>query len=554
MPSSDQFSRLLSGLAALGMRRLVLLGLVGLSVMAAVVTAAVHLGRPAMQPIYTGLSAQDVSRITAALAEAGIPFDVNEQRSAVMVSFGQTARARSLLAQKGLPNSSRAGYELFDQMGSIGLTSFMQEVTRVRALEGEIARTIQALDGVGAARVHLVLADPGSFRRERRDPSASVLLRLDERWQNSAAQAVRHIVASAVPGMKIEQVNVAATDGRLLASGGDELTLGTAKHAEMERSMAVELEQRASRTLSAVLGPGNYQVSATVRLDVDRQQVNETVFDPKSRIERSVRTVKQSGQSEDSGSKPAVGVVANLPKEESAQADGEKRRQREDRREELVNYELNTKTTQTVREGYRVKRQAIAVVISRKHLAESLGGAATPEAQEARLTELKRLVAAATGASAEREDLVEIAAVDLTGSDALAPVPGPGIKDYLMMNAGTAMNALAMLGVVFLVVWFGLRPMTRVLSEQSAIALEGAGAGAAALEDRMGGTEFPAIAPPQGALAGALTDGAQEGGLQQLPRRKNNVAMREKLEALVESDSAEVTKVLKGWMQSAKTT
>jgi len=553
MLSSDQFSRLLSGLAALGARRLVLLGLVGLSVMAAVVTAAVHLGRLAMQPIYTGLSAQDVSRITAALAEAGISFDVNEQRSAVMVPFGQTARARSLLAQKGLPNSSRAGYELFDQMGSIGLTSFMQEVTRVRALEGEIARTIQALDGVGAARVHLVLADPGSFRRERRDPSASVLLRLDERWQNSAAQAVRHIVAAAVPGMKIEQVNVAATDGRLLASGGDELTLGTAKHAEMERSMAAELEQRVSRTLSAVLGSGNYQVSATVRLDVDRQQVNETVFDPKSRIERSVRTVKQSGQSEDSGSKPAVGVVANLPKEESAQADGEKRRQREDRREELVNYELNTKTTQTVREGYRVKRQAIAVVISRKHLTESLGGGATPEAQEARLAELKRLVAAATGSSAEREDVVEIAAVDLTtGDNALAPVSGPGIKDYLMMNAGTAMNALAMLGVVFLVVWFGLRPVTRVLSQQPAIALEGTAA--PALENQTASADVPAIAPPQGGIAGALTDGTHEGALQQLPRRKNNAAMREKLEALVESDAAEVTKVLKGWMQSAKAT
>jgi flagellar M-ring protein FliF len=554
MPSSDQLSRLLSGLAALGTRRLVLLGLVGLSVMAAVVTAAVHLGRPAMQPIYTGLSAQDVSRITAALAEAGISFDVNEQRSAVMVPFGQTARARSLLAQKGLPNSSRAGYELFDQLGSIGLTSFMQEVTRVRALEGEIARTIQAVDGVAAARVHLVLADPGSFRRERRDPSASVLLRIDERWRNSAAQAVRHIVAAAVPGMKVEQVNIAATDGRLLASGGDELTLGTHKHAEMERTMAAELEQRASRTLSAILGPGNYQVSATVRLDVDRQQVNETVFDPKSRIERSVRTVKQSGQSEDSGTKPAVGVVANLPKEESSQAEGEKRRQREDRREELVNYELNTKTVQTVREGYRVKRQAIAVVLSRKHLAESLSGDATPEAQEARLAELKRLVAAATGASTEREDLVEIAAVDFSAGDgALAPVSGPGVRDYLLMNAGTAMNALAMLGVVFLVVWFGMRPVTRMLGQQPAIALEATAA--PALEGQVGGLAgMPALAGPQGEIAGLVTDRSYEGGAPQLPRRKNNVAMREKLEALVESDAAEVTKVLKGWMQGAKST
>ncbi len=544
----------MSGLAALGARRLMLLALVGVSVMAAVATAAMYLGRPAMQPIYTGLSAQDVSRITAALSEAGITFDVNEQRSAVMVPFGQTARARSLLAQKGLPNSSRAGYELFDQLGSIGLTSFMQEVTRVRALEGEIARTIQALDGVAAARVHLVLADPGSFRRERRDPSASVLLRIAERWQNSSAQAVRHIVAAAVPGMKVEQVNVAATDGRLLASGGDELTLGTAKHGEMERTMAIELEQRASRTLSAILGPGNYQVSATVRLDVDRQQTNETTFDPKSRIERSVRTVKQSGQSEDSGTKPSVGVVANLPKEESSQAEGEKRRQKEDRREELVNYELNTKTTQTVREGYRVKRQAIAVVISRKHLAESLGGGATPDAQEARLAELKRLVSAATGASAEREDLVEIAAVDFSAGDgALAAVPGPSIRDYLLMNAGTAMNAVAMLGVVFLVVWFGLRPVTRMLGEQqpAAIALEAGGA--PALENQSGGAMgVTAIAGPQGEIAGLVAGHSYESGTGHVPRRKSNVAMREKLEALVEADSAEVTKVLKGWMQGAK--
>ncbi len=549
MLSSEQLSKVMSGFAGLGMRRLLLLGLVGLSVLGSVITAAVYLGRPVMQPIYTGLTTQDVSRITAALAEAGISFDVNEQRSAVMVPFGQTARARSLLAQKGLPTSSRAGYELFDQMGSIGLTSFMQEVTRVRALEGEISRTIQTLDGVAAARVHLVLADPGSFRRERRDPSGSVLLRLDERWQTASAQAVRHIVAAAVPGMKIEQVSVASTDGRLLASGGDELSLGSHKHAELERTMAAEIEQRASRTLSAILGAGHYQVSATVRLDMDRQQVNETVFDPKSRIERSVRTVKQSGQSEDSGGKPAVGVVANLPKEEASQPDGDKRRQKEDRREELVNYELNQRIVQTVREGYRVKRLAIAVVISRKHLAESLGGEATPAAQEARLAELKRLVTAATGAKDESEDKVEIVAVDFSANEGvLAPVSGLGVVDYMMMHAGTAMNAMAMLGVVFLVVWFGLRPITRMIAEGEPKAIEQTSSGGfeLAIAPSFGGFD----SPPEMLMGEDPAGGSQL----QLPQRKKNMAMREKLEALVEADSAEVTKVLKGWMQDAKAT
>lgn len=560
MPSNEQLSRLMASLAALGMRRLVLMGLVGLSVLVAVGTAAVYLGRPAMQPLYSGLNAQDVSRIASALSEAGIRFDVNEQRNTVTVPFGQTAKARALLAQKGLPTSSRAGYELFDQMGSIGLTSFMQEVTRVRALEGEIARTIQTLDGVAAARVHLVLADPGSFRRERRDPSASVLLRTEERWQNSSAQAVRHIVAAAVPGMKIEQVSVAATDGRLLAAGGDELGLGSHKHAEMEKAMAAEMERRASRTLVSILGAGNYQISATVRLDVDRQQVAETVYDPKSRIERSVRTVKQSGQSEDSGGKPAVGVVANLPKEEATQPDAEKRRQREDRREELVNYELNTKTTQTVREGYRVQRVALAVVVNRKHLTDSLGSDVTPAAIDARLADLKRLVSAATGVSGEREDQVEIVAVDFAaGEGALSPVSGPGLRDYLVMNTGTAINAIAMLGVVFLVVWFGLRPMTRILGQAEPLALESTSAPVAALEGGAAPASGAAL-PGSGAASAGLAighDGAATGALAlaaqgDSARRKKSMAMREKLEAIVESDSAEVSKVLKGWMQPAK--
>jgi flagellar M-ring protein FliF len=555
MPSSEQLSRLVAGFAALGARRLVLLGLVGLIVVAAVGTAAVFLCRPVMHPIYTGLSTQDVSRITAALSDAGVSFDVNEQRTAVLVPFGQASRARSLLAQKGWPTSSRAGYELFDQMGSIGLTSFMQEVTRVRALEGEIARTIQALDGVEAARVHLVLSDPGSFRRERREPSASVLLRVGDRWQNSSAQAVRHIVAAAVPGMKLEQVSVAGTDGRLLAAGGDDLSLGTHKHAEMEKAMAVEMERRASRTLSAILGPGHFQISATVRLDVDRQQVNETVFDPKSRIERSVRTVKQSGQSEDSaGGKAAVGVVANLPKEDAGQPDGDKRRQREDRREELVNYELNSKVVQTVREGYRVKRMAIAVVISRKHLADSLGAGATPAAQDARLADLKRLVSAATGASAERNDEIEIVAADFAGGEgALAPEASPGLRDYMLMNSGTAINALAFLGVAFLVVWFGVRPMTRVLAQsQAPTALEASAVPTAALES-MSGAALPGPGANVAAIASDKTsEGARTGSLNDVPRRQKNMAMREKLEAIVESDSAEVTKVLKGWMQNPK--
>lgn len=556
MLSSQQLTQLGSSLAKLGARRLVILGVAGILVMSVVGLAAYFLGRPAMQPIYTGLSAQDVTRMTAALAEAGITFDVNEQRSAVLVPFGQTARARTLLAQKGLPASSRAGYELFDQMGSMGLTSFMQEVTRIRALEGEIARTIQAVDGVAAARVHLVLPDPGSFRRERREASASVLIRTDERWQGTAAQAVRHIVAAAVPGMKIEQVNLASADGRLLASGGDERSLGTHKLNELERTMAAELEQRAARTLTSALGARNYTISATVRLDVDRQQVNETVYDPKSRVERSVRVVKQSGSSEDGSGKANVGVEANIPREDAGQSDGEKRRQREDRREELVNYELNTKTVQTVREGYRILDLAVAVVVNRKHLSESLGPDATPELFRARIAELKRLVVAATGASDERKDKVEISAVDFSanGND-LGPVPGPSVVDHLVMNTGTFINALALFGVAFLVIWFGVRPATRILGEQQQ-RLSPSSSEVPVLGSSEPGLGLPAPSQPaygDGTSAVGSDQPGRTGGSRAITSRHGRgAAIRERLDGLVDEDPSEVTRVFKQWIGEAK--
>lgn len=377
-----------------------------------------------------------------------------------------------------------------------------------------------------------------------------MLLRIDARWQVTAGQAVRHIVAAAVPGMKIDQVSVASTDGRLIATGGDESNLGSLKLAEMERSMAAELEQRAGRTLATTLGSGNYQISVTVRLDVDRQQINETVFDPKSRIERSVRVVKQSGSTEDGGGRAAVGVEANLPREEGNQADGEKRRQREDRREELVNYELNSKTVQTVREGYRVRRVAIAAVINRKQIAAQLGSNADAAAINARLADLKRLIAAATGATPDRDDSIEVSAVDFSAVDGgLAPVPSPGLGDYVLMNLGMIINAVAMLAVVFIVVWFGMRPLTRVLGrsdEARPDAPEPQGIGApqgAGMPYPKSALGFELPAPPANAIA------VGRGGA--IPNAQD-AAIRERLETLVAADDVKVAKVLKNWISEAR--
>ena len=332
------------------------------------------------------------SRIGAALQEAGISFDVNPEGTTVLVHPGQASRARMLLAEKGLPSSAGAGYELFDKMGAIGLTSFMQEITRIRALEGEIARTIQGMKGVRAARVHIVMAEAGSFRRSTQQPSASVVIRTDSAADFSSAQAIRHLVAAAIPGMTVEKVRVLSTDGTVLAAGDGTFNAAPTKMLELERTVASELKQNVSETLAPYIGIDNFELSVAARLNIDKRQINETAFDPDSRFERSRRTIKEKSNSKDSDNSQPVGVDQNLPAEQTQGAAADKGSSRSsERKEELKNFEANSKTISTVSDGYRIDALTVAVVINRKRLQALLGDKASQEAIDAKLKEVESL-------------------------------------------------------------------------------------------------------------------------------------------------------------------
>ena len=221
MTALEQAERLWANLIKLGTKRLIALGVTGAVVFAITALAGYYLSRPSYEVLYTGLDRQDTTQIAAVLRDENIGFDLSPDGTTVMVRYGDTAKARVVLAEKGLPNNPNTGDELYDKLGSLGLTSFMQEVTRVRALEGELARSIQLMNGVKAARVHLVMPDEGSFRRQGEPPSASVIVRADANDSIAMAKAIRHLVAAAVPGMKPEEVTVLDTNGHLLASGDD---------------------------------------------------------------------------------------------------------------------------------------------------------------------------------------------------------------------------------------------------------------------------------------------------------------------------------------------
>ncbi|QWK79797.1 flagellar basal-body MS-ring/collar protein FliF [Ochrobactrum sp. BTU1] len=450
-------------LGKLGARKLIALGLVGAALMGAILYTSVYLSRPSYETLYVGLSRDDVNRMGLALGEAGIAFDVKSDGSSILVPVGKAEQARMYLAEKGLPTSNNAGYELFDNMGSLGLTSFMQEITHVRALEGEIARTIQAIRGVKAARVHIVMAEKGSFRRGDQKPSASVVIRAEGGFAAESAQSIRQLVAAAVPSLDASSITVLDTNGRLLASAGEAANGAALLTASLEQQVAGNVDESIRKALAPYLGVGHFQSSVQATLDTDRRQTNETQFDPESRVERSVRVVRESGDSRNARNDNATGVEQNIPQEEIQNRNGESSSEKTDRREELTNYEMNTKTVSTVSDGYTIKRLSIAVVIDQARLLETAGTTPPPaDFVDQQILRIRDLVATAAGLNADRGDVINVTAVNFlspAGAD-MEPVSTPW-SEQLMRQSGSYVNALAILAAVAFLIWFGVRPLLR---------------------------------------------------------------------------------------------
>ena len=539
MKALAQARRVWANLLALGGRRLAALALVGVGVFAATGLGGYYLSRPTTEPLYSGLDRDDVIGIGSALKEAGIPFDVSADGATVLVSVAQSAEARMTLAEKGLPHSGSVGNELYDKLGSLGLTSFMQEVTRVRAIEGELARTIQMMRGVKAARVHIVMGDEGSFRRERQPPSASVIVRTDGGDDRAAGQAIRHLVAAAIPNMKIDEVTVLNVDGQLLASGSDSIDSAPDNLLGLEKNVSREIRESVVKTLAPYLSPKNFEVSVAARLNADKTQTNETTYDPESRAERSVRVTKEKQNSQNAAGETPVGAAANLPKAKPATGETKQSNDATEKREELTNYEISSKSVTTTSEGFVVTGLSVALLVNRAALAASLGDKPTPEAIDHQVKELEQLVVSAGGLRKDRGDTVKISVVDFVdpGHD-LEPVAGPSFLEALERQTGSLVNAGAVLAVSALLIWFGVRPVTQALLAPPA-APELASAAQPALLDASKANEANLL---------IKSEDSRDQFLEALLERRDKGPQRQ-LQKLVDFDEEHAATILKQWIR-----
>ncbi len=529
-------------LMSLGGKKLAALGLTFALVVGVVGLGAYFLSRPNFEVLYSGLDREDVNRIGAVLKSTAIPFDINPEGNTVSVQFGQSAQARMLLAERGLPQSANAGYELFDKVGALGLTSFMQEVTRVRALEGELSRTIQLIRGVKAARVHIVMPDEGSFRRAKQAPSASVVIRTEGPDDSSAAQAIRHLVAASLPGMTVDQVTVLNTDGMILTTAdGDPTDAVPGKTLAMEKNISKDIQDNIRRTLTPYLRLANFQVSVRTRINTDRKQISETIYDPDSRVERSVRTVKENTVSQNNSAPAGVSAERNIPQERPQGADGKQSNDETKKSEELTNFEVSSKSITTVSGGYAIDNLSVAVLINRGAFVGADKEAPKQELVDRQLKEIEQLVISAAGLRKERGDTLKVSAVDFSFAEhELTPAEGAGLTELVGHHLGSIINAATILAITALIVIFGLTPATRaLLVETPTQRIE-----PPPLLNLDTNIDLPISASEPFELPQFEPEGFEPlsiGGTRETTRRR--------LEQLISADEAQAAALLKQWMQ-----
>src|SRR5437868_3973247 len=292
-----------------------------------------------------------------------MPYQLRGDGAQILVPADQVAKLRVTMAETGLPHGGSVGYELFDKSEALGTSNFVQTVNHLRALEGELARTIGSIGAVQGARVHLVLPKRELFSRERQDPSASIVLKTrgGERLAKSQVAAIQHLVAAAVPGLLPSRISIVDSEGNLLARGVDDgKGQGGGGNAE---EMQVSTENRLSRSVEEMLerslGPGKVRAEVHAEMDFDRVTTNSESYDPSGQVVRSTQTTTDQSDSSDSGEQP-VTVANNLP-ETQANKSISGGRSKNGHNEETVNYEISKSVKSHVREGGTIKRLSVAV-------------------------------------------------------------------------------------------------------------------------------------------------------------------------------------------------
>ncbi len=468
-------SSFLETLKQLGPARLAIMGSVLLGLMIFFIFVSLRVSSTEMKLLYSDLSTMDSSAMAAKLEETQIPYEISQDGTRIMVADTEVGRARMLLAEAGLPNGGSLGYELFDKQSGFGTTNAVQNINSLRALEGELSRTISSLDPVRSARVHLVLPQRELFARENRPASASVALGLrpGKRIEQEQIAAIQSLVASAVPELKMEQVSIIDQNGNLLARGGDTAeNQATMKAEELRLKNEQRLIQTIEDLVGRTVGYGKVRASVTAELNFDRVRTDEELFNPEQQVARSTQTVEEAAQERDAEAEN-VTVENNLPGVGADTLGDQGPTSNSNRTEETTNYEISKTVRSTVREGGDVRRLSVAVLVDGTYTTAEDGTKTYQPRTEEQLAQIESLVKSAIGFNEERGDTLEVVNMQFADIDVSEDLPDNtlfGFDKNKLLDVAEVVTVAIMIILVILLV---LQPMVgRLLATEGGTGLD----------------------------------------------------------------------------------
>lgn len=448
----------------------IIAGLVVLAVVGGMFAAVMlRTGSAQKALLYSGLDLAEASEIAGRLDQSNIKYELRGDGSSIFVDRKAVLDARLMLSAEGLPTRGSVGYEIFDKQDALGATTFIQNVNRVRALEGELARTINSLENVKSARVHLVLPEHRLFERDERKPTASIVIDMVGRQLDGGQiRAIRNLASGAVPGLEPDHVTILDSQGRLLAAAATEdgAMAGGMTADERRAMIEEELRQKVIAQLEPVVGAGAARVQISADVDFNRVTRSSESYDPDGRVVRSTQTVEESSSDTIRGRQDAVSIDENLPDTGGNGADGPTEDSRNSRIEETVNYEISRTMQTEVIEGGTIQRLSVAVAID--HMPQY--GTPDEEGQPApvdyiarspeEMAQLTALVRSAVGYNEGRGDVLEVVNIRFAQPQLeLGTAASDGILGFTRNDIMRAVEIIALLIGGLALIFFVLRPL-----------------------------------------------------------------------------------------------
>jgi flagellar M-ring protein FliF len=368
----------------------ILLGIAG------IIATVIYLNRPQMSVLFRDVDDRDLGKIIDKLKEKKVQYELDEKNHAVLVREEALHETRIALASEGIPEKSTVGYELFDN-NALGMSDFMQKLNYRRGLEGELARTIQSIDEVSKARVHIVIPEKQLFEKDQKPATASVVINLKSgrRVSKSNVEGVQHLVASSVEGMQVDAVTIIDQRGQLLSEKPrDNSTMAgmSATQYELKQKVDDYLGAKAQSMLAQVLGPDNTSIRVDAELDFTQRTKEIQDYDPERQVVLSEESNKEASRSSDSLNYPTVAS-------------------QNDRDRKITNYAI-TKSIEKITNGSgAIKRLSVAATINGIYKVVDNNGEQKYEyspRSEQEMEQLRQLIRNAVGFDPSRNDQVTV--------------------------------------------------------------------------------------------------------------------------------------------------